>query len=137
MLQTKGTQAFGKRHTKSHTLCVRCGNRSFHKQKKTCAQCGYPAAKIRKCGISPERWDGDEFWLTLSMASSQLVHQGQAPEDDRNRPDPAYAQLAEEVQERIQGGCVESLDGSVPALWLTCSLFPGTAAKPRAAPASA
>ncbi|KAI9007699.1 hypothetical protein DFJ74DRAFT_711948 [Hyaloraphidium curvatum] len=45
---TKGTQAFGKRHTKSHTLCVRCGNRSFHKQKKTCAQCGYPAAKIRK-----------------------------------------------------------------------------------------
>ncbi|KAF7729551.1 60S ribosomal protein L37A [Apophysomyces ossiformis] len=44
---TKGTSSFGKRHTKSHTLCRRCGNRSFHKQKKTCAQCGYPAAKIR------------------------------------------------------------------------------------------
>lgn len=23
-----------KRHTKSHTLCRRCGNRSFHKQHK-------------------------------------------------------------------------------------------------------
>ncbi|KAL0094548.1 ribosomal protein L37e-domain-containing protein [Phycomyces blakesleeanus] len=43
----KGTSSFGKRHTKSHTLCRRCGRRSFHNQKKTCAQCGYPAAKIR------------------------------------------------------------------------------------------
>ncbi|RCI07029.1 60S ribosomal protein L37A [Rhizopus stolonifer] len=41
------TSSFGKRHTKTHTLCRRCGNRSFHKQKKTCAQCGYPAAKTR------------------------------------------------------------------------------------------
>lgn len=44
---TKGTQSFGKRHTKSHTLCVRCGKRSWHCQKKRCASCGYPAAKIR------------------------------------------------------------------------------------------
>ncbi|KXS14531.1 putative 60S ribosomal protein L37-A [Gonapodya prolifera JEL478] len=44
---TKGTQAFGKRHNKSHTLCLRCGRRSFHNQKKECASCGYPAAKIR------------------------------------------------------------------------------------------
>ncbi|CAO3623563.1 unnamed protein product [Mucor hiemalis] len=44
---SKGTSSFGKRHTKTHTLCRRCGNRSFHKQKKTCAQCGYPAAKIK------------------------------------------------------------------------------------------
>ncbi|KAH7049971.1 ribosomal protein L37e-domain-containing protein [Linnemannia elongata] len=35
---TKGTSSFGKRHTKSHTLCRRCGRRSFHNQKKTCAQ---------------------------------------------------------------------------------------------------
>ncbi|KAJ2956166.1 hypothetical protein NQZ79_g7953 [Umbelopsis isabellina] len=46
---TKGTTSFGKRHTKSHTLCRRCGNRAFHNQKKTCASCGYPAAKIRSC----------------------------------------------------------------------------------------
>jgi large subunit ribosomal protein L37e len=46
-LQTKGTASFGKRHVKTHTLCKRCGRRSFHNQKKTCAQCGYPAAKTR------------------------------------------------------------------------------------------
>ncbi|KAG2171823.1 hypothetical protein INT43_008203 [Umbelopsis isabellina] len=46
-MATKGTTSFGKRHTKSHTLCRRCGNRAFHNQKKTCASCGYPAAKIR------------------------------------------------------------------------------------------
>ncbi|KAF9429630.1 60S ribosomal protein L37 [Entomortierella beljakovae] len=46
--------------TPSRTLCavgmslhhynnsgVFCGRRSFHNQKKTCAQCGYPAAKLR------------------------------------------------------------------------------------------
>ncbi|GAM20422.1 hypothetical protein SAMD00019534_035970, partial [Acytostelium subglobosum LB1] len=44
---TKGTYSFGRRHTKSHTLCRRCGNRSFHIQKKTCSGCGYPSAKTR------------------------------------------------------------------------------------------
>jgi len=44
---TKGTQSFGKRHTKSHTLCRRCGRRSFHNQKKRCSSCGYPDAKKR------------------------------------------------------------------------------------------
>mmetsp|Transcript_116192 Transcript_116192/g.163307 ORF Transcript_116192/g.163307 Transcript_116192/m.163307 type:complete len:94 (+) Transcript_116192:20-301(+) len=45
---TKGTQSFGKRHNKSHTLCVRCGKHSYHIQKSRCASCGYPAAKMRK-----------------------------------------------------------------------------------------
>ncbi|CAJ0604778.1 unnamed protein product [Cylicocyclus nassatus] len=45
---TKGTQAFGKKHVKSHTLCKRCGRSSFHIQKKRCASCGYPDAKKRK-----------------------------------------------------------------------------------------
>ncbi|QRW17132.1 ribosomal protein L37e [Rhizoctonia solani] len=44
---TKGTSSFGKRHTKTHTLCRRCGNRAFHRQHKTCGQCGYPSAKLR------------------------------------------------------------------------------------------
>eukprot|EP01115_Flamella_aegyptia_P006821 TRINITY_DN28262_c1_g3_i3.p2 TRINITY_DN28262_c1_g3~~TRINITY_DN28262_c1_g3_i3.p2 ORF type:complete len:93 (-),score=41.53 TRINITY_DN28262_c1_g3_i3:91-369(-) len=44
---TKGTQSFGKRHNKSHTLCKRCGKRSFHCQKKQCASCGFPRAKKR------------------------------------------------------------------------------------------
>ncbi|KAJ1911246.1 60S ribosomal protein L37 [Mycoemilia scoparia] len=45
---TKGTTSFGKRHTKSHTLCKRCGRSSFHIQKKTCSSCGYPSAKMRR-----------------------------------------------------------------------------------------
>ncbi|KAH7591581.1 Ribosomal protein L37e signature [Nakaseomyces glabratus] len=46
-MKTEGTPSFGKRHNKSHTLCNRCGRRSFHVQKKTCASCGYPSAKTR------------------------------------------------------------------------------------------
>ncbi|KAK2187127.1 hypothetical protein NP493_177g00020 [Ridgeia piscesae] len=45
---TKGTSSFGKRHNKTHTLCRRCGSRSYHIQKKTCSRCGYPAARMRK-----------------------------------------------------------------------------------------
>merc|ERR1711865_234187 len=48
---TKGTTSFGKRHNKSHTLCRRCGRRSFHVQKKTCSGCGYPAAKTRSYNL--------------------------------------------------------------------------------------
>ncbi|CAE7514041.1 RPL37A [Symbiodinium natans] len=42
-----GTPAMGKRHKKTHSLCPRCGKRSYHTQNKKCAACGYPAAKIR------------------------------------------------------------------------------------------
>mmetsp|Transcript_73706 Transcript_73706/g.195908 ORF Transcript_73706/g.195908 Transcript_73706/m.195908 type:complete len:166 (-) Transcript_73706:66-563(-) len=42
-----GTPAMGKRHKHTHGLCIRCGKRSFHYQKKRCASCGYPAARIR------------------------------------------------------------------------------------------
>jgi len=48
-MMTKGTSSFGKRTSKSHTLCVRCGRRSFHIQKSRCASCGYPAARKRTC----------------------------------------------------------------------------------------
>jgi ribosomal protein L37E len=47
--QSKGTSSFGKRHTKTHTGCRRCGRIAFHKQKKICGSCAYPEAKIRKC----------------------------------------------------------------------------------------
>lgn len=39
--------SFGERHNKSHTTCRRCGKVSYHIQKKTCASCGFPAAKMR------------------------------------------------------------------------------------------
>lgn len=45
--QTKGTSSRGPKHNKSHTLCIRCGKRSFHVQKSTCAACGYPSARRR------------------------------------------------------------------------------------------
>lgn len=43
----KGTGSFGKRRNKTHTLCRRCGRRSYHIQKSTCSSCGYPAARKR------------------------------------------------------------------------------------------
>ncbi|GFP86095.1 60S ribosomal protein l37-2 [Phtheirospermum japonicum] len=33
--------------TRTHTLCVRCGRRSFHLQKSRCSACAYPAARKR------------------------------------------------------------------------------------------
>jgi large subunit ribosomal protein L37e len=47
------------RHIKTHTLVRDAANRSFHNQKKTCTQCGYPAAKMpfewRVLKVSVER----------------------------------------------------------------------------------
>ncbi|PSK39251.1 60S ribosomal protein L37 [Candidozyma pseudohaemuli] len=43
----QGTPSMGKRHNKSHIICNRCGRRSLHAQKKTCASCGYPSSKMR------------------------------------------------------------------------------------------
>merc|ERR1712117_14627 len=44
---TKGTTSFGRRNKKVHMTCRRCGNRSYHIQKKRCAACGYPDKKMR------------------------------------------------------------------------------------------
>ncbi|KAI4337465.1 hypothetical protein L6164_015880 [Bauhinia variegata] len=44
----QGIGTFGKRKNKTHTLCVRCGRRSFHLQKSCCGACAYPASRIRK-----------------------------------------------------------------------------------------
>ena len=49
---TEGTSSFGKRRNKTHTLCRRCGKSSFHIQKKTCASCGFPGARMRSCNWS-------------------------------------------------------------------------------------
>ncbi|KAA3457207.1 60S ribosomal protein L37-3 [Gossypium australe] len=47
----KGTGSFGKRRNKTHTLCVRCGRRSFHLQKSRCSACAFPAARKRTCKL--------------------------------------------------------------------------------------
>ncbi|CAG9465090.1 unnamed protein product [Pedinophyceae sp. YPF-701] len=44
----KGTGSFGTRNDKTHGLCRRCGRRTWHIQKLTCASCGFPGARIRK-----------------------------------------------------------------------------------------
>lgn len=44
---TKGTTSFGPRRVKTHTMCIRCGKRAFHNQKKRCASCGYPDTRMR------------------------------------------------------------------------------------------
>ena len=43
-----GTPSFGKRHTKTHTTCRRCGKVAFHIQHHSCASCGYPKAGMRR-----------------------------------------------------------------------------------------
>ncbi|THU52516.1 hypothetical protein C4D60_Mb10t04800 [Musa balbisiana] len=59
----KGTGSFGKRRNKTHTLCVRCGRRSFHLQKSRCGACGYPSSRIRKC-------DSSDPWISLLLVTS-------------------------------------------------------------------
>jgi len=49
-----GTPSFGCRHNKSHTICRRCGNRSYHIQKEKCASCGYPEATMRHFAWAPK-----------------------------------------------------------------------------------
>nr|AGE89248.1 ribosomal protein L37 [Cryptocaryon irritans] len=48
MVKGKGTPHFGKKHQRTHTECRRCGRVSYHKQKKSCAACGFPSARLRR-----------------------------------------------------------------------------------------
>lgn len=78
--QSRGTPSFGKRHTKTHTLCRRCGRMSYHKQKSTCSACGYPAARLRKCTSFP-----------MQMAGHSRPRTARVPEPagpDTSRPSP-------------------------------------------------
>ena len=48
----KGTPSKGKKNkAASHKTCRRCGNHSYHRQKKFCASCGFgKTAKLRQPG---------------------------------------------------------------------------------------
>ncbi|TYH45066.1 hypothetical protein ES332_D11G238400v1 [Gossypium tomentosum] len=46
-VQGNGTESFGKRRNKTHTLCVRCGRHSFHFQNSRCSTCAFPATRKR------------------------------------------------------------------------------------------
>lgn len=47
---TKGTPSMGRKSgKKTHIVCRRCGNRTYHASHKECSSCGYgKTAKIRK-----------------------------------------------------------------------------------------
>ena len=48
--RTKGVGRTGTRNDKTHTTCRRCGNVTYHIQKKQCASCGYGRlTKMRRC----------------------------------------------------------------------------------------
>jgi len=44
-----GTAAMGRKSgKKTHIMCRRCGNRTYHKTKKKCSKCGYGAISKRR-----------------------------------------------------------------------------------------
>lgn len=45
---SKGTPSAGKKNKKTHVRCRRCGNHSFHAQKKVCASCGFGDSAKRR-----------------------------------------------------------------------------------------
>ncbi|CAH9052801.1 unnamed protein product [Cuscuta europaea] len=69
----KGTGSFGKRRNKTHTLCVRCGRRSFHLQKSRCSACAYPAARTRK-------WEGNREFREEEEQDSHSLREVWPPE---------------------------------------------------------
>ncbi|MQL87548.1 hypothetical protein Taro_020089 [Colocasia esculenta] len=64
----------GKRRNKTHTLCVRCGRRSFHLQKSRCGACGYPSSQIHNVTSPPTGPSPDG-----SLPSPDLFHFRQFP----------------------------------------------------------
>ncbi|KAL0913635.1 hypothetical protein M5K25_017113 [Dendrobium thyrsiflorum] len=81
----KGTGSFGKRRNKTHTLCVRCGRRSFHLQKSTCSSCGYPAARIRK-QLEYQSNQAEDHWHRQDEVPSPFT--SQEPKLHRRRGQP-------------------------------------------------
>ncbi|WFD21939.1 60S ribosomal protein L37A [Malassezia equina] len=75
---TKGTTSMGKRHTKTHTICRRCNRRAFHRQKKTCAACGYPSAKTRNY-----QW-GQKAIRRKTTGSGRMRHLKDVPRRAKN-----------------------------------------------------
>jgi large subunit ribosomal protein L37e len=45
---TDGTPAQGKKNTKKHVKCRRCGESSYHVTKKVCSSCGFGESAKRR-----------------------------------------------------------------------------------------
>ncbi|HYB92766.1 MAG TPA: 50S ribosomal protein L37e [archaeon] len=49
MGRSKGTPSMGKRQSKTHIICRRCGRRTYNIHKKRCSSCGYGySTKLRR-----------------------------------------------------------------------------------------
>lgn len=56
---SKGTPSMGKRNTRLHVRCRRCGKNSYHSKKKVCASCGFGRTKrIRRYAWQSKKLDG-------------------------------------------------------------------------------
>merc|ERR1711943_118227 len=74
---TKGTQANGKKHTKTNGRCIRCNRRAYHLQKQRCGSCGYPSAKMRKYGWSEKASRRRTYIKTLPRRFKNGFREGQ------------------------------------------------------------
>eukprot|EP01125_Pyxidicula_operculata_P003848 TRINITY_DN1528_c0_g1_i1.p1 TRINITY_DN1528_c0_g1~~TRINITY_DN1528_c0_g1_i1.p1 ORF type:complete len:101 (-),score=15.99 TRINITY_DN1528_c0_g1_i1:112-414(-) len=72
---TKGTYSFGRRHTKTHTLCPRCGRSAWHIQKKRCAACAAGASAKKRTYQWGEKAIRRKTTGTGRMRSLKVVRQ--------------------------------------------------------------
>ena len=100
-----------KRHTKTHTLCRRCGNRAFHRQHKS-TSCTSLCHRRPKKSIKHSTLTHIHSLraVRLSLCQTPFVRmgiKGQAPKDDRDGSDAVPQGRVEAVQERVQvSACV-------------------------------
>jgi len=86
-----------KRHTKSHTLCRRCGNRAFHRQHKSVSsRCylwiGFHVCEFSVCVVR----------LPLGKNSViQLGHESQEAKDYWHRSHASFEGCQQAIQERV------------------------------------
>ncbi|MBU0953625.1 MAG: 50S ribosomal protein L37e [Nanoarchaeota archaeon] len=56
----KGTPSFGKRNKKTHIMCRRCGNRTYHATKNICSKCGFgKSARLKKMAAQTKYLNGN------------------------------------------------------------------------------
>ncbi|NOX71513.1 MAG: 50S ribosomal protein L37e [Candidatus Micrarchaeota archaeon] len=57
---SKGTPSMGKKNKKTHILCRRCGNPTYHATKKVCVKCGFgKSSKLRKFSWQWKKLNGE------------------------------------------------------------------------------
>jgi len=122
------------------------GKRSLHVQKHTCASCGYPAAKTRKCMFSPfleliyptveEAADNELKDMYWHDGNRQLEREGQEKKDHRFRthslPQDCRPQVCQRFPKWSTKGfpgtkcCTKSRVNVIDGAFLRCLIWAGT-----------